>query len=514
MDWLQFDDDLQELLRRHEHQPDDSGLVEEICYGLNIRSHHNLCIEFARKGLAKRPEHPGLYYELIIASSLDTAHVLEDILVELQSILENAPDDQSVHRNLALARYFLEQDDQAEALLMGILEDHYTVERETFEVLAQVEYTRHNMEQCIYYCDKAIDRPGPSARVVRLKGLCYQEMDEMEKAKQCFLVALEQEPHFVWACHSLGGLYLVMEEFTQAFRLFGKATYINPEDPGNLFLVAEAFMDMDAHDLAAAELQKLLLCKPEKRIEAEVHNALGYIAIRRREWDKAKDHLSTAVELEPELAVAYYNMGSISQAEGSIALAEYHFKLALDFDPAYVDAWVELGFLLMDRKAFDEAEPCFKAALDIEPFSSSAYIGLAKLSQKKRNYQEQLRYAQAGFGYDPENSEVCNHLGIAQECNKAYLDAEEAYVRALQLEPLHAQAANNLGYLYEKMMTVYPDREAHYQDKAVAAWTRRLQICSQLKRSIRGATTHLRKLGLSQERIDHLATIPPETGGD
>lgn len=510
MDALQFDDDFRDLLGKLNKKPSDLGLISQVCYGLNIRSYHDLCMEWARKGLARDPKDANLYYELIIASSLDTAHILEEILDELEALRDETPQDQGVLRNLALTHYFLEQDEEAEGILLSIIEnrDPMTVDRQTYEVLAQLEYTRQNMEQCIYYCDKAIDRPGSAARVVRLKGLCFQELGDLESARRCFHFALELEPCFIWACHSLAGLCLEEEEYDQAFRYFGKATYINPLDPGNLFLAAEAFMDMEAYDLAAAELNKLLLCKPEKRIEAEVHNALGYIGIKTEDPDKAKHHLSLAIELEPELAVAYYNMGQVARQEGSHALAEYHFKHALEYDSMHVEAWVEMGFLQIDQKEYGNARDCFDSALENDPFEALAYLGLSKLCHKQKDYKGQLEHAKNAFEYDPDHAEICNNLGIAYECNREYDEAEKAYLCALDLNPMHSQAANNLGYLYETKMKMDKEKQKTYRKKAIDAWTKRLQICIRQKKSTKGAVTHLVNLGLSQDKIDELALIP------
>ena len=509
MDQLQFDDDFWELLRKAEETPDNSGLIAEVCYGLNIRSYHDLCIEYARKGLSRDPGNPNLYYELVIASSLDTANVLQEIREELMTLQRANPGQVGTLRNLALVHYFLESDSEANSILLSILDKYSGIEidRQTYEVLAQLEYTRENMDQCIEYCDKAVDRPGPSARVIRLKGLCHQEMGDLDSATLCFRFALELEPNFVWACHSLAGLCMERGMYDQAFRFFGKAAYINPDDPGNQFLLAEAFMDMESYDIATAELQKLLLCKPKNRIEAEVYNALGYICLKTNDLEKAKEYLSQAIELEPELAVSYFNMGQVSREEGNAELGEHQFKLALEYDPLYVEAWIELGFLYFERKETENAEKCFLAALEIEATEAQALLGLSKLSQKSKDKENQLKYALLAAEYDPDHAEICNNLGIAHECNQQYEEAEEAYLSALELDPFHAQAANNLGYLYETKMKLWPENADQNQVKAIDAWTKRLQICVSRKTSTRSAVSHLIKLGLDREQIETLSLI-------
>ena len=499
-----FDSDLQELLRKSQDHPDDMTVLSQVCYAFNIRSYHNLCIGFARKGMAQHLNHVNLYYELIIASSLDTAHVLEEIYDELVSILETDPNNVGMQRNLGLVNYFLERDEDAANVLHQILDNthHLKIGRRTYEVLAQVEYSRHNIEQCLEYCELAIGKPGSCARMIRLKGLCYQELGELEKAKHCFHFALELEPYFVWACHSLAVLYLEEQNYVKAFQYFGKASFINPRDPGNQFLLAEAFMDIEAYDLAAAELNKLLLLNPEERIKAEIYNALGFLFISKQDPKQAEIHLKKAIELEPELAVAYYNLGQLANQQKSFTLAEQHFKSALRIDAQLIDSWVELGFLHFQNEHYEDAKRCFFSALDIDPYEAQIFLGLSKLAQVDREAATQLKHALQAYKLDPDHPEICNNLGIAYECAHCHEDAESAYEQALELDPNHSPAANNLGFLYEKMMKLRPEEALLYKERAIDAWKNRLRICLERKKSTKGAISHLLELGISQDEID------------
>lgn len=499
-----FDSALTDLIRKHQENPKDVSLIQELCYGFNMRSYHDQCVEFARRGLAIEPHDTALYGEMIIASSLDVSNTLETILGELQGIMEQRPDDLGTLNNLALVHYFLEQDEVAEEILSGIVEER-AADRRTYEVLAQIEYARQNYDTCLGYCDDAIDQPGPSARMVRMKGLCHQELGEFEQAMRSFSFCLELEPEFVWACHSLATLAMEQDDFATAWQYFGKASFINPNDPGNLFLLAEAFMDMEHYDLAVAELHKLLLLNPPKHIEAEVQNALGYLWLQLGDLSKAEASLKAAVELEPEFALAFHNMAQVAQSRKNFAEAESFYRTALEFDPLLSEAFVEMGFMQMAQKEIQAANENFSFALEVDPLDAQAHLGLSKIAQKKKNTAAQIEHALKAFEIDPSHSEINNNLGIAYECNGDSDEAEEAYLRALELNEHNAAAANNLGHLYEKKMKQHPELEAQYRESAIEAWKQRLRICHSQKRSTKAATTHLADLGLSKQEIDELS---------
>jgi len=127
-------------------------------------------------------------------------------------------------------------------------------------------------------------------------------------------------------------------------------------------------------------------------------------------------------------------------------------------------------------------------------------LGLAEVSRLRRKNKEQLEFCRQALKLQPEHTNVQNHLGIACECNRKFEEAEKAYLKAMELDPFNRWAANNLGYLYEKLMK--RDGSDEYRDKATQIWKKRLQICSSTAQSVKGATRHLTKLGVPQKTIE------------
>ncbi|MCB1049059.1 MAG: hypothetical protein H6510_00725 [Acidobacteria bacterium] len=501
-----MDLEMRDLLQKLDQDPDSIALRTRVCYELNIRAYHDSCIGFAKPGLEKDPLAFDLAYEWILASSLNLTHVLEQALVEMERF-RSETDDPRLIRNLALLNYFLEQDQAALDLLDGLLEDTApeALDSRTHEVWAQIHFSHDRFDAALEAADRAIMAGGPFARCVRLKGLCFWAQAERETAISTLQQALELEPNFIWACHTLAEIHLDHQDWPNALRYFGRAAAINPTDPGNHFLLAEAFMDVEAYDIAFAELEKLRLLDPPERIVAEIENAQGFIWIQREKPDRAMVHLKRAIRLEPELAVAYYNMGLVAYQYQKHTQAERFFKTAIKYDPHQLEAWVELGMIALGKDKQQRAKKCFMTAISIDPDCAQAYLGLSQLSQKTGRKADQLEYAELAHETDPHNADIANQLGISYECNDDRERAAHYYELALQLDPLNAQVANNLGYLYEKNMETDPKKGKHWKKKAIEAWSLRLRICQATKRSVQGATKHLLKLGLTQREIKAIA---------
>jgi tetratricopeptide (TPR) repeat protein len=499
-----MDTDLQIMMEKFEQNPGHAENTLKLCYALNIRSMHNKCEEIATHAAKYLPNDCDIEYERILAICLNENQELEHQAAIIDRLIEEGDGDPKLKRNLALIYFYLEQDDRALPLLEDLTPHvgHTPLDSRSYEVLAQIYLAREAYDQCIELCDLAIDAPGPSARAIRLKGLCYLEQLAYDQAIACFQTALQLEPHFVWACHSLGELCMEQGNYGEAFRFFGRATAINPIDPGNYFLLAEAFLDAEMMDIAIAEFKKILLLDIDHWVEAEVYNAMGFIYLKMNLLNDARFYLKKAQETEPSLAMIYYNLGRLAAKQNKIAQAEKHYRKAVMLDGGQSGAWLELGFLAVNQKKVNHLTPkYFQKALELEPHDPEPHLGLSKYYRLVNQPEDQLRSALRAFERDPDNGHICNNLGIAYECNHMDEDAILAYQEGLRVDPENSQAANNLGYLYERLMKEHPDQQELWKNRAIEAWKQRLTICYRLNKSTQGACNHLKQLGISDIAI-------------
>jgi tetratricopeptide (TPR) repeat protein len=94
------------------------------------------------------------------------------------------------------------------------------------------------------------------------------------------------------------------------------------------------------------------LAVPEKAIR-EYQDAQKELA--RRDVEAATKHLERAVELAPQFATAWNNLGTIAYQTQNYPRAEECFREALEQDPGQYEALVNLGGVLVTRHKLDEA---------------------------------------------------------------------------------------------------------------------------------------------------------------
>lgn len=85
---------------------------------------------------------------------------------------------------------------------------------------------------------------------------------------------------------------------------------------------------------ACAAINPPLSAPPGSNVTAARHNSEGIAHYEMGHWSIAKDHFTSAVEADPDLAEAHYNLGLALDQLNLQSEASTHFKKAADLAPA------------------------------------------------------------------------------------------------------------------------------------------------------------------------------------
>ena len=127
--------------------------------------------------------------------------------------------------------------------------------------------------------------------------------------------------------------------------------------------------------------------------------------------------------------------------------AERAFRSAVQIDPDLAEAWANLGMLLDDQRQDAEAEHCYRRALALQPFVAATYLNLGGLLGRHKRFDEaEAAYAQA-LRMDPTRPGTWSNLGALYASQRLDDEAEGCYERALSMAPTLPRARFNLGVL-------------------------------------------------------------------
>lgn len=150
--------------------------------------------------------------------------------------------------------------------------------------------------------------------------------------------------------------------------------------------------DAEAHFLRGVELEQTgarseeAIAAYKRAIEldpdmAPAHVNLGTIYFTAQDWSKASSCYKRAIELNPEYALAHFNLANLYDELGEQESAATHYQSALKLDPNYADAHYNLALLYQSSGHVLKAVRHWRTYLKLDPKSSWAAIAKRELDK-------------------------------------------------------------------------------------------------------------------------------------
>jgi tetratricopeptide (TPR) repeat protein len=101
------------------------------------------------------------------------------------------------------------------------------------------------------------------------------------------------------------------------------------------------------------------------------------------------------IEIDPQYAAAYINLGTINFHLRQFARAEELYRRATEADSAYVLAFFDLGNVLDELQLLDESIAAYRRAVALSPRYADAHYNLALAYERTGERRQALRHWQA-----------------------------------------------------------------------------------------------------------------------
>lgn len=148
----------------------------------------------------------------------------------------------------------------------------------------------------------------------------------------------------------------------------------DPVDAVALHLIA--VLETQSGDLEAAEAHFHTALDHDSK-NPNLVSDYGYFCYLTGRWDDAARYLTTATEIDPELAEAHTNLGMLEARRGNSEAAEDHF---LDAGCTEVEVLNNLALARFLEADFTTAESMYRDVLKLEPENHAATDGLRMAS--------------------------------------------------------------------------------------------------------------------------------------
>ena len=221
----------------------------------------------------------------------------------------------------------------------------------------------------------------------------------------------------------------------------------------------------DSNDPVESHGWRYLLAEIVWLLEPDVRRQLGYRPQNDEWWQRLRralgeEGLQRARKRLDELGAWRQDTARHARTAGVMlgwlfennVEAEAVYRKSLELDPQYADAWNNLGTALYNQNLHAEAETAYRKVIELDPQFAFAWYTLGNaLFNQKRHTEAEATYRKA-LELDPQYTNAWNGLGNALSKQKRYDEAEAAYRKALELDPQYSFAHTNLGGMYLVVM--------------------------------------------------------------
>jgi arylsulfatase A-like enzyme/Tfp pilus assembly protein PilF len=206
----------------------------------------------------------------------------------------------------------------------------------------------------------------------------------------------------------------------------------DPKDRIQVYeLVAEAMAD-GQHGRYEESLRKLHEAEKTEPASLSIHYLIALDYYRLKDYRHAIECFQSALQLNPQFALAAYYLGVAQLQTGDLDGAATSFLRTLELDSTNFSAAFNLGAVYTRQKRVDDALQAFQRAIEILPDYAEAHEALGELYLYMKRTDDAVRELERAVAIAPEMRKAHYQLGRAYQALGRTADAQREFDRAKQ----------------------------------------------------------------------------------
>lgn len=248
----------------------------------------------------------------------------------------------------------------------------------------------------------------PENAALRLNlALAYYKKGDLANAVKQLSPLHAAQPGDIRIATLLGDCYARLGQDTRLIALLTPVEAAHPEDLGVAWVLGSALIRSGDQ----ARGQKLVEKVARLGHSAEAYLLAGQTALKRNEFEVARDHADAAMRLNPRLPGLLTLRGTVLQYLGDNPGAISALRQAIQADPKDFEAHLTLGAVLITERDLDGARQHLDRAVELNPSSNLARYELARVQRTQGQLDAALKNFEKVVHDDPNWAQP--HLDLA-----------------------------------------------------------------------------------------------------
>lgn len=240
--------------------------------------------------------------------------------------------------------------------------------------------------------------------------------------------------------------YLAKERFAEAIEIYQELIERGETNPKIFSGLALCLDSLGQYPPALEAAQKAVSLGDK---DAESYLRRGVIYGHMQDSANAAADFKKALSFDPLLAEAHFNLGIFYFREGNLKEAHRHYRQFLKVHPgAATVKFLQVTQEINRREHLREIEAC-EAILARNPKDPRAYVSLGTVLGEIGEYEKALRFLQLANAAAPQYAKSYYNRGVILRRAQQMPQANEAYKKAVSLDPKYTAAVPSGQFDYE-----------------------------------------------------------------
>jgi len=269
----------------------------------------------------------------------------------------------------------------------------------------------------------------PDGRVRFSLGLVLAEYGEYRPAINEFLqIPAAERDSATWL--NLGMSYSKLGQVAEARQSYEEARKLDPSNPDPYLRIG-----LDATSQSGEAIYWISEAHQRAPERADISYALAEELIRTKDYVRARDLLSSALQKKPEEPALLEAQGDLYRRQDQSQAAIDSYLRSLNSDPGRVSARLSLARTYLESNHGEEAKAQLEKVLQVDSTNPEANAELGRLAFDAGEAATALQFAEKALARDPNNLAANEVLAQIKLRQGQWAQAQEIVDKLVKLEP-------------------------------------------------------------------------------
>lgn len=402
------------------------------------------------------------------------------------SVLKDAPQDEVLQLNLAIAYSKNNQLDQADGILSSIVKEHpdyaqahvnlgildtqqsrYREAVSEFEAALKIDPSNDvarascikaliilgEVESALPMAQEHLRRNPKDAEALYLFGAVQRERGQYNDAVRVLTKAVALQPNFFDSRYNLGFSLAKLGKKEEARTQLETALKLKPDSSEARFQLASVLRSMGLKEQADAQLKIFQTGKNESVSQdvagVKVNQANQYLTSG--EVQKAVALYREAIAADPKNGRTYYDLAIALDRLGDFAGERDVLEKSIALDDQFAPSHNQYGLMLLQANDLQQAETHLKRAIELDPQYAEAQSNLGVLYGRQGKNEDAERLFRHATQDNPQYTQAFINLGLILASESRFSEAHDVFEHALMQQPKNTGALTADGFVLVRL---------------------------------------------------------------